>query len=314
MTNRRLPCPTRSTVRRVLGVLWLIDAALQAQPTLFTSDWWRTDLAGAAMGEPHWLIGWILWGTGTVAAHAVAWNAAFVALQALIGLALLTGRGARAACVLSVPWALAIWVLGEGMGMLPSGFGLLAAGAPGAVLLYALIGLLAWPGEKDGEPVARRAARGAWVGLWAGLSVLQLPLVFPARQVLTANVQELSQGLPQWQTSLAGSVGSWVGHHAVLASALMAAGQVAIGVGVLVRPVRRAALVTGIVVSLFYWVCFQYMGDITVSGATDPGTGPLMILLAWSLWPDAAGRELRRATVRGTPTFSRKISGALQVP
>lgn len=62
-----------------------------------------------------------------------------------IGLCLVLGRLERVAIVVSVPYALGVWWIGEGLGGIPSGFAMVASGAPGAVLLHAIIGFLALP-------------------------------------------------------------------------------------------------------------------------------------------------------------------------
>jgi hypothetical protein len=188
--------------------------------------------------------------------------------------------------------------------MLPTGFATLATGAPGPVLLYPLIGILAWPGRER-----RRSMLAAWVVLWAGLAVLQFPFVFSSRQVLTANVQELSQGLPHWQTAVAGGMSALVSTHAVAVSAGMAIVQVAVGVGVLSPSWRRPALATGVFVALGYWVGFQFLGGLLAGGATDPGAAPLMVLLAIALWP--AGRT---ASARLPRPFVHEELPALAVP
>src|SRR5262249_11623271 len=153
---------------------------LQAEPALFGAQWWRTDFAGAAMGEPAGLGRAIVSLADLVARDATAWNALFVLVELVLGIALVANRGVRVAILASIPWALGIWLIGEAFGMLPSGFALFAAGAPGAVLLYPVLGLLAWPREETAggeEPagVAPRAAVGVWVFLWTGQSLLHLP-------------------------------------------------------------------------------------------------------------------------------------------
>jgi hypothetical protein len=279
VTHRPVYLLSRRSVRRVLGAVWLLDAVLQAQSVMFQAGWWRTDIAGTAMGEPAGVANLILWATGVVAAHAPIWNSLFVAVQALIGIALLVGRWERAAMAVSIPWALGIWVVGEGLGMMPSGFAMLAFGAPGAVLLYPLIAVSAWPGRDS-----RRAATVSWLVLWVGLSVLQIPWVYSAHQVLAANFEEM----PQWLTWMQGPAAA----HPALLSAALAAVQVVIGASILLR--RRVALAAGICVSLFYWFCFQGLGGLLAGGATDPGAAPLMVLLAVSLWPATTSAQLVR--------------------
>ena len=291
---------SRRRVRTVLGALWLLDAVLQAQPQMFSADWWRSNLAGSAMGQPYFIRQSIVWVVAIVARHPAIWNTAFVSIQLAVGVALLAGRLERSAIVVSVPWALGVWWVGEGLGMLPTGFATLATGAPGAVLLYPLIGLLAWPGSlrspKSG-PVATAPAAGSWMTLWAGLSLLQLPLLYPAGQVLRANAQELSDGHPGWLAGVAAG-------HAAAFFAMLAVVQVAVGVGVLWRRTRGPAVFAGVVLAAAYWLFFQYLGGMVAGGSTDPSSGPLLALLGLALWP--AGQRLwssrsSRYRMRWTP-------------
>ena len=309
-------------MRIVLGALWLIDAVLQAQPALFRPDCWRDDLAQSAMGQPAGLNQSIVWAAGLIAHHAGVYNGLFVAIEAAIGLALVLGRFERTAIALSIPWAVGIWWVGEGFGGLPSGFALLAGGAPGAVLLYVLLGLIAWPpsgragpvgeaagGDGDMWPagaaggagvaerpvggrvrdagVAERPAVAAWVVLWAGQALLHLPWVFPPAQVLTANVEEHAVGQP----ALADAPGD-MERKRTACPRPAGDGRPRRGRGADWRrraragpATRRPALAAGIVVSVIYWAAVQDFGGILGGGATDPGAAPLVIVLALSLWP-----------------------------
>jgi len=155
----RLPL-TRRQVRGAVGALWLLDAALQAQPALFNATTWRQDIAQSAMAEPRWVSQGIFRAVAVISAHPDPWNTAFVTIQALFGLALILDRWPRTAIWLSVPYALGVWWVGEGFGGLPTGFALLAAGAPGAVLLYPLLGFLAWPTNHPTGRVLPRTYAG----------------------------------------------------------------------------------------------------------------------------------------------------------
>jgi hypothetical protein len=294
---------SRRDVRIVLGVLWLVDAALQAAPALFTADWWRGDLAQSVMGEPLPINRSIFWAVGIVADHPTAWNATFVALQALLGLALILGRFERTAIVVSVGYGLGIWWIGEGFGGLPTGFALLAAGSPGPVVFYLVLGLLAWPRrDADGreQPRTINAAAGlaGWVLLWAGQAVLHLPLAFPAGQVARANIEEPTDGEPHWLTVSAGHLESFAATHGTLLAAGTAAVEIVIGLGVLSRRTRRPALVAGIVVALVYWVFVQDLGTLLAGDATDPGSGPLLVLYAVALWPIVGSAVPARSRAR----------------
>jgi hypothetical protein len=307
----RLP-PTRRQVRVALGALWLVDAGLQAQPQLFSPEWWRGDLAQSVMGQPASVSHSIWWAVGIIAPHAAAWNALFVTLQAALGLALVAGRFERAAVAASIPWTLAVWWVGEGLGTLPTGFAILPAGAPGPALFYTLVGLLAWPRADSRERVVNQSwGVTAWALLWAGQTLLLAQGVFPVGQVLRANVAENALGEPGALASVARHVEALVGAHPVAVAVALAVVQLAVGLGVLAGEtarslppaltcrVRLVALVAGIVLSALFWVTVQYFGTIPAGSATDPGSAPLLILLAVALWPPPAG-EARAVGAEGT--------------
>jgi hypothetical protein len=87
-------------------------------------------------------------------------NADFATAQVLIGLGLLVGRWAvQPALAASFAWTLVVWWFGEGFGMLAMGMASVLTGAPGPVLLYALVGLMVWPVARTEERSA--AARGS---------------------------------------------------------------------------------------------------------------------------------------------------------
>lgn len=286
----RLPPVTRRHVRAAVGALWLLDAGLQAQPHLFGAQWWHDHLAQSVMGQPQPVSRSILWIVDVVAAHPAAWNATFVAVQAVLGFCLLAGRFERVAIAASVPWALGIWWVGEGFGLLPTGFATLAAGAPGPVLYYPLLGLLAWPrpAERAG-PHGRRVpflpAAALWIGVWAGGSLLELPWRFPPGRVLQADIEEAGAGQPAWLAAMSRHLYTFVGDHAVLIPVVLGLAQCCVALGVLHSSTRRAAIAAGVAITLLYWVAVQGLGAVPGGGATDPGAGPLLVLLGAALWP-----------------------------
>jgi hypothetical protein len=285
---------TRRHIRAALGALWLLDAALQAQPHLFSADWWHNDLAQSVMAQPPIVARTILWTVGHIASHPAVWNGAFVAVQATLGLCLLAGRFERAAIAASIPWAAGIWWIGEGFGALPGGFGLFAAGAPGPVLYYPLLGLLAWP-HTPGDPdsvathVRDRTTATAWAALWAGgAMLLVVPSKFGAARVLLANLEERSLHQPGWLAATSHHLYQLVQAHPVLVPFLLAATEAAVGLGVFVPPARRIALTVGIALAVVFWVAFEQLGGIAGGDATDPGAAPLLVILGLGLWPKAS--------------------------
>lgn len=151
----------RRQVRLVLGALWLLDAALQLQPLFFAAPAWRVGVAQSVMGEPGWVARPVILAIGIISAHPAAWNGVFVAVQAALGLALVTDRLPRVAIATSIPYAVGVWWVGEGFGVLPTGFAQLFAGSPGPAVLYPVLGLLAWPTPHPGQEPAHTMAGDA---------------------------------------------------------------------------------------------------------------------------------------------------------
>jgi hypothetical protein len=57
------------------------------------------------------------------------------------------------------------------------------------------------------------------------------------------------------------------------------------------RSSPRFTLVLGIVTFVFIWVATENFGGILAGGATDPNSGPLVIILALSYWPSGTGSK-----------------------
>lgn len=73
--------------------------------------------------------------------------------------------------------------------------------------------------------------------------------------------------------------------HAAAVTAALAAAFVLAGAGVFVPPVTRAALVIAVLAALIIWSAGEHFGGILTGQATDPNSGPLLILLAAAFWP-----------------------------
>src|SRR4051794_17281559 len=134
---------TRRHLQIALGLVWLLDGGLQFQPFMLRASFARDVIAPVADGQPHFVAGPVHWAANLIAAHPVASDVPFAAAQVLLGLGLLYPRSAKVALAASIPWSLAVWYLGEGLSGLASGHASLLAGAPGAVLLYALLAIAA---------------------------------------------------------------------------------------------------------------------------------------------------------------------------
>jgi hypothetical protein len=151
----------RRKLQLALGVIWLLDAMLQFQPFMFGKDFSQM-LAGSARGNPAAVAGPITWSASFIDHHVVVLNAVFATIQLLLGLGVAWRPTVRLALGASVVWALGVWWLGEGLGGVLAGTASPVDGAPGAVLLYALLAVLLWPADRDpAAPFVAARAVGA---------------------------------------------------------------------------------------------------------------------------------------------------------
>jgi len=95
----------RRGLQIALGLIWLLDAALQYQPYMFTRAFARDVLAPGAEGSPAVVHGPVSWSAGLVAAHPVIWNTLFATIQLLLAVGLLWRPTVRAALAASAATA-----------------------------------------------------------------------------------------------------------------------------------------------------------------------------------------------------------------
>jgi hypothetical protein len=85
-------------------------------------------------------------------------------------------------------------------------------------------------------------------------------------------------------------------HDPVAFGSALALVQLAVGVGWLVdRHHGRRWLALGVAVTVLYWLVGQCLGSVLSAGATDVGTGPLLILLCVAGWPRVVAQRTERA-------------------
>jgi hypothetical protein len=294
---------TRRHLQIVLGLLWLLDGALQAQPFMFTRAFGTQLIAGTGAGQPTVVGGPLHFGSTVIAAHPFAWNLVFAAIQVLIGVGLLLRRTVRTTLIVSVIWALGVWYLGEGLSGLASGHASIINGAPGSALLYAVLAVAAFPRGRLGATPARWLM-WAWAALWVGAAVYQL---LPGQNTGSDTAGVVAGGAaggPHWLVQLDTSIGTWMTHNSVLTVVGLAVLYVLIGVGALLRTTRTWALAVGLVLAIAIWITGQDVGQLYSGQATDPNSAPLIMLMAVAVWA-AVGR-----VTRPTGTAARTVSPA----
>ena len=232
---------TRRQLQIALGLLWLLDGALQAQPFMFTTGFATQVIAPAGQGQPELVAAPVRWVSTVIGAHPVPWNAAFAGIQLLIGAGLLVRRTARTALAASIAWGVGVWYFGEGLSGLLGGDASLSAGAPGSALLLVVLAAAAWPGRG-----ASRERPAAW-----------LPFAWAIVWIAGAVFEAAQDG-----------------------SSVLVAAEYLVGIGALAPRTRGLAAAIGLTLALAFWALTQDFGSLSSGQATDPNSGPALALMA----------------------------------
>ena len=293
----------RRTLQLALGALWLLDGMLQFQPAMFGRGFPQM-LAGSARGNPAVVARPITWSAGIIGHHVVALNALFAAIQLLLGLGIAWRPAVKLALTGSVVWSLAVWWLGEGLGGVLAGTASPVSGAPGAVLLYALLAILLWPADRDptnrhpavgtraarapaapftaARAVGRPVAQASWLVVWLGLAALAL---LSASRAIGRTIADTTPGEPAWLAGIDAHLASALTRNGLLVSVALAVVFVIVATGTfLPRAAARAIIVLAVALAAALWLA-QGLGGILTGSATDPDTGQLLALLALAFWP-----------------------------
>ncbi len=144
---------SRNVLQRILGALWLVDGILQLQPRMFTGDMINGVMRPMLEGQPGLIEPNLQFIVAQTTTHLTAINWLIAVVQILLGLAflILPARWIKPVVLLSIVWSLIVWYAGEGLSMLLTGTSSVLTGAPGAVLLYPLLGLVIWPRQTSSD-------------------------------------------------------------------------------------------------------------------------------------------------------------------
>ena len=171
-------------------------------------------------------------------------------------------------------------------------------GGPGGVLSYAVLAVLLWPSSGSDEPfVAARtvgvnAAKAIWVLVVGPDGRPVVGRFGRSPRALHDLVAVVDVGQPGWVAHLDRSSESLFLHHGSTVAVLLAVVCVVVAAGVFATPpVAQATVVLAIVVFALISLAVQDVGGILAGGATDPNSGPLVILLALTYWPSTRIRR-----------------------
>ncbi len=286
----------RRAIQTALGAIWLLDGGLQFQSFMYSKGFVQFLLANAS-GQPGWLASSIEWGAHT-AHNLTVWNTLFALTQLAIGLGLLYRPTVKLALGGSFAWVLVVWWFGEGFGMLFMNMAKPLTGAPGAALLYAIVGMLVWPNGRPGGLLGVRGAKMTWAALWLVMAWLWLLGPSSSANATHDAINAAPSGM-SWLSTVQDWAAEGAQGNGLVIALLLAAVSAVIGIAVAIDWRPRQFLVLAIGLNLLYWVLGQGFGGIFEGGATDPNAGLLFVLLALALYPlTPAGRPRPRGAAQ----------------
>ncbi len=320
---------SRNVLQRILGALWLIDGILQLQPQMFTGNMVNGIMKPMLQGQPGVVESSLQFIVNQTTLHLTAVNLVVTIVQILLGLGFLflSSRWIKPVVIVSIVWAFIVWYGGEGMSMMLTGQASIFTGAPGAVLLYPLLGLAIWPRSKTDEDaktatakddntslISRKHLRWFLAGFWVFAALLQLqPNWWQSGQISQTIGAAVGQGGlnsvlvdPVLQQIANVTANIEVPLNIILIIMFLALG---IALAVVKEEQVRLLLIASIVISLLFWYLTEGFGMILTGMATDFNSGLLVVIMALACWPSLARphaartrfvREMRKA--RSTQT------------
>lgn len=318
-------------LRQILGALWLLDGLLQLQPAMFTMNLVNGIMAPNLQGQPAPVTTSLSWIVQIVTQHLALINWMIALIQIAFGICLVVGYRLRAVLIMSVIWALVVWYGGEGMGLLLTGQATTLTGAPGAVLLYALLALALYPRQNPQVAVtssereiparvvstdttyllSRNHLRWALAGFWLLAALLQFQPYWWQPEHISQVIQgaevpgTLSGALVNpslhWFAEAASGRETLINLFLILLSLGLALGLL------VVKKDRwlRSLLLFSILFSLLIWWATEAFGMVFTGMATDVNSGPLLILVALACWPEARLVALEKRNTAPIPSLPR---------
>ena len=271
------------TAQTVLGLIWLLDAGLQFQSFMYSKGFIAT-LTSMAPGQPHWLGASVDWGAHLAGRNLDVYNTLFALTQLAIGAGLLYRPTVKLALLGTFAWSLIVWWFGEAFGMLFMNMAQPLTGAPGGVIMYALVGLVIWPNSRPGGLLGIRGTRIMWASLWLLFAYLWLLQASSATNATHDMINAAPSGM-SWLSSMQDGFASVAQGNGLVIALVLSALSAAIALGVGFNRGAKRWLAVAIVLQLLFWLVGQGFGGIFEGSATDPNAAPLLILLAYTVMP-----------------------------
>jgi hypothetical protein len=319
----------RRKLQLALALVWLLDGILQFQPWMFSQAFPQM-LADSAHGNPAVLAAPITWSAGLIGHYPTILNALFATIQVALGLGIACRASVKYALGASVAWSLGVWWFGEGFGGILAGTASPVNGAPGAVILYALLAVLLWPANTTraaanqaaanraaanraaanraaaNQAAANHAAANPGAPFVAGLAIGRRPaqalwlvlwgsLAFFSLTPASRAPQAISGAISDMAAGEPSWLG-WIDSHAASALAhqgLAASIVLAAAFAIIAAGIyvsARSVIMAALVITVALWLA-QGLGGIFTGMGTDVESAPLLALIALAFWPSATAPE-----------------------
>ena len=294
----RLAWPTTryDAVRIGLGLLWIVDGLLQAQPDM-SSQLLSNIVVPLFSTLPTLLVRGFEPLVVLLSEHPLTFDLVIMWTQITLGLAILfasPGRLRRLTLQATILWGLGVWVVGEGMGGIFGTGATWLTGSPGSVLFYMAAAVFLLQGEhRWRDHTVAREVRWLFACLWLFAALIQAWPTngFWTAAGLQAPVVSMAQ-MPQPHALLALLYGSahLLAANPVFWNGAMVGVMLLLALGYVFFPDRPAVLYATLVWLLLTWVLGQDFGVMGGLG-TDPNSSPAVALLLVALRPDRSAQS-----------------------
>lgn len=271
-----------------IALLWLLDAALQAQPRMFTIDFVSNIMKPSIAISPSFIGALSNWTLTFITPRIALFNSLFTITQLVIAFALLGGvlrrnhNLIRAGLLLSIAWGMVVWVAGEGTSGVFTGNATLFTGAPGSVFLYMTIAVFyllpdSWWQLGDRFCLPRDFL--ALVFLYGGVAQVVTPGFWGSQGISILIVGQASMA-PSWMINTMMPLVSLTHQYPVISNAVLSAAFFALAGLLYGRKPKTLGFIFMIPVLAAVWYWGQAFGGIFSGMGTDLNTIPPLLILA----------------------------------
>lgn len=259
------------------------------------SDGFLGPIAQNTMGPPNPLTDFISFVITILVQHQALATISIAVMQIGIGLLLIWPKYIKTGLVISSVWAIGVWLIGEGVGQLIFPQASMLTGAPGAALIYSLLGIVLWPKPVSASNLSNHNKFSKWINsgnwafhlwavTWCGTALLELESANWSPNAISTQLQSAASNQPGWFASILTGISRIATAHGTEIAFSLLLIEFIVGWGVLRPLTRQFSLTLGIVVSLVLWITGQAVGGILTGRGTDPNLGPAMVIFALALW------------------------------